>query len=99
MKFGLKDSDLNYILSVLEQFPEIKNVLIFGSRAIGNFKNNSDIDICIQGKNIDIDTLSSLKSELEDKGPIPYQFDIVNYKNITVAEFREHIDKFGISIL
>lgn len=98
MKFGIKNSDIDYILSVLVKFSEIKDALIFGSRAMGNYKKSSDIDLCIKGDNIDINTLSVLKANLEDKGPIPYMFDIVNYKDITVADFRNHIDQFGISI-
>lgn len=98
MKFGLKDSDFKYIKSVLSQFSEIKDTLIFGSRALGNYKESSDIDLCIKGEDIDINTLSKLRAELEDKGPIPYQFDIVIYNDITVNEFKKHIDKYGISI-
>ena len=56
MNFGLTKSDLNYITKTLKQFPEIESTFIFGSRAMGNFKPASDIDLCLKGKNITIDT-------------------------------------------
>lgn len=45
MSFGLKSSDLDYIINTIKKFPQIKKAVIFGSRAKGNFKPGSDIDI------------------------------------------------------
>jgi predicted nucleotidyltransferase len=96
MNFGLKDSDLNYIRQIVKNFPEIDDIVIFGSRAIGNYKPGSDIDICIKGKNISLDTVSKLKAALEDMGPLPYFVDIIDYNNIDNLELQKHIDEFGI---
>ncbi|MEW4901747.1 nucleotidyltransferase domain-containing protein [Clostridium tetani] len=45
---------------------------MFGSRAKGNYKPGSDIDIAIYGENINLDILSKLNSILEEKSPMPY---------------------------
>jgi len=49
---GLLDRDLEYIRKSLQKFPEIQRALIFGSRAIGNYKKGSDVDLTIVGSTI-----------------------------------------------
>ena len=98
MKFGLNDADISYIKKVIARFSEIESVLIFGSRAMGNFKPGSDIDICLKGKHITLTTVASLKAQLEEMGPMPYQVDVVAYQLIESSELQKHIDQFGILI-
>lgn len=97
MKFGLQDSDLLYIKSVLKKFPEITDAIIFGSRAMGNFKVSSDIDICLKG-NVSLETLGKIKSLLEESGPLPYLVDVVVYESIDSEELKKHIDTLGITL-
>ncbi len=47
--FGLSDKHLEEIIAVISSFAEVNESLIFGSRAIGNFKKGSDVDIVIKG--------------------------------------------------
>ena len=98
MKFGLSQSDINYIRSILIQFNEIEEVVIFGSRAMGNFKPQSDIDICLKGANISLETLSKIKALLESVGPMPYLVDIISYKDLNSEELKNHIDNYGIKL-
>lgn len=98
MSFGLKDEDIAYIVSAIEKFDEIKKAVIFGSRAKGNYKPGSDVDIAIFGNNISFDTLSKLHTVLEDESPMPYFFDIVDYSHLTHEELKEHIERVGKSI-
>jgi predicted nucleotidyltransferase len=95
MNFGLKEADLNYIISIIGNFNEIEKAVIFGSRAKGNYKPGSDIDIAIYGENINFDTISALHSLLEDQGPLPYLFDIVDYTHLNHKELKDHIDRIG----
>lgn len=98
MSFGLSEADIEYIVGVIAKYKEIKKAVIFGSRAKGNYKAGSDIDIAIYGKDITIDTISSLHSLLEDESPLPYLFDIVDYTHLVHKELKEHIDRVGIVI-
>lgn len=98
MKLGLSRFDMDYIISALSKFNEIERAVIFGSRAKGNYKEGSDIDIAIYGDDITFDTLSSLHSILEDQGPLPYLFDIVDYTHLDHKELKEHIDRVGVAI-
>ncbi|BDR67473.1 hypothetical protein N072000002_15870 [Clostridium tetani] len=72
MNFGLRESDLEYIVNIISGFDEIEKAYIFGSRAKGNYKPGSDIDIAIYGENINLDILSKLNLILEEKSPMPY---------------------------
>lgn len=98
MKFGLKENDIKYILKILENFPQIETALIFGSRAKGNYKLGSDIDIAIVGGDIDFDVIANVHYLLEEESPMPYMFDIVNYNKLENIKLKEHIDRVGITI-
>lgn len=95
MNFGLRDSDLEYIINVIEKFPEIKKASIFGSRAKGNYKPGSDIDIAIYGEKITFDILAKLHTALEEESSMPYLFDIVDFTHLNHKEIKEHIERVG----
>lgn len=95
-KFGLKESLLNSILDIFKTHPEVTQAAIFGSRAMGNFKPNSDIDIALWGQ-IDSTLLGRISSEIEDL-PTPYMFDLKVYDQITHRPVIEHIDTYGVII-
>ncbi|MDX5443176.1 MAG: nucleotidyltransferase domain-containing protein, partial [Hymenobacteraceae bacterium] len=59
---------------------EIEQVIIYGSRAKGNYREGSDIDITLKGNNISEATLSQLSQEIDDLNT-PYLFDISIFKN------------------
>ena len=92
--FGLTQSDLSTIVSVIKRFPKVKKAIIFGSRAMGNFKKGSDIDIALLGENID-QLAPKIKGLLDDETLMPYAFDIVDYANITNKNLTTHIDTHG----
>lgn len=97
--FGLAERDLAYIIAVVGEFPEIRKAVVFGSRAKGNYKKGSDIDIAIFGEGISFSTIASLHDRLEEKSPMPYFFDIVDYTHSTHQELKQHIDRAGKIIL
>lgn len=98
MKFGLRKDDLDYILKAIVKLPEIEKAVIFGSRAKGNYKPGSDIDLAIYGDKITFDTISALKTMLEEEGPLPYFFDVVDYTHLSHKELKEHIDRVGVAL-
>ena len=56
--FGLSDDDIKTITKILKSFTVIKEAVIFGSRAKGNYKRTSNVDIAVKGRNIDFRTVS-----------------------------------------
>ena len=94
MNFGLKKRDIDNLHNAFEQFDEIGQVIIFGSRAKGNSKPASDIDIAVKGSRIDSQIILRLKDML-DELPLPYFFDVVDYGTITNQNLKDHIDRVG----
>ena len=95
---GLSPKELEILKDVFKKFDDIKEVILFGSRALGTHKTASDIDLAIKG-NVDINTLSKLKYTLEEDTNLPYFFDVVIYDNLENLELKKHIDEFGKRIL
>lgn len=92
--FGLSSNNINKVNSVFKQYPEINEVLIFGSRAKGNFRDNSDIDLAIKGKNISLSILQQIEIKL-DELYIPNYFDLVIYEKIENQDLIDHINRVG----
>ena len=95
MKFGLDDKTLEQIRAVFVKFPEIKKVVLYGSRAKGNYKPGSDIDPTIKNSTLGLTKLNAVRSALDDLST-PYTFDLSTYEQITSAELIEHIDRVGV---
>ena len=95
MNFGLRQNDLNEIIRTLKQFSNIEQAIIFGSRAKGNYKRGSDVDIAIKGKEINHETVSSISFQLNEESDTPYYFDIVHYENISENALIDHIGRVG----
>lgn len=93
--FGLLDRDIEYIQKALNSFDEIEKAIVFGSRAMGNYKKGSDVDIAIIGEKITNKTLFRLDDYLNEVYPLPYFFDIINYNVISNEKLKVHIDNEG----
>lgn len=94
--FGLRDSDILAIKQILELYPQVQKAHIFGSRAKGNYKNGSDIDIAIQGKSISYSTILNISEVLNEETMMPYHFDVLDYNSIQNNDLIEHINRAGI---
>jgi uncharacterized protein len=95
-KFGLKPDDIQKIINVIHRYPQIYKAVIYGSRAKGNFKNGSDVDISIFCSEKDINF--RITGELNEETLMPYHFDVVNYLSIKNEDLKKQIDKFGVVI-
>ena len=92
--FGLFNKDIQKINTVFENFPQIQEVVIYGSRAKGNYKPYSDIDLTLIGENLSQKLLFNIEIEL-DNLLLPYIFDINIKEKITNPEFLDHINRVG----
>ena len=98
MKYGLFDNQLKTVEKILCSYPEIEEAVLFGSRAIGTFKEASDVDIALKGKKAGHKLTVDLKCYFEEKTNLPYFFDFISYPYINNKNLKEHIDKHGIVI-
>ena len=93
--FGLKNRDIEHIKAAIEKFPQITGVFIFGSRAMGNYKEASDIDIAIETNINSPDIAIKLSGILNEELPIPFFVDVVDLNNTKNKALLEHIKTEG----
>lgn len=98
MNFGIPEKSLKLIREAVSKYTDIEKALVFGSRAMGNYKRGSDVDLCIFGSKITGDTVNKLSIELNELLPLPYYFDVLHYESIINEELKTHIDKYGIAL-
>lgn len=96
MRFGLSDQTISMLIATFKKYPQIDRVQVFGSRAIGNYRENSDIDLVLWG-NIDDLLLGKIYQQL-DELPLPYKFDLKSYNEINHDALRTHIAQYGIDL-
>ena len=96
--FGLRESDLEIILAILKEFPQVQEAIIFGSRAKGNHRNGSDLDIAVKGPDLNLEIVSIISYRLNEETSLPYKFDILDYQSIHNPELTDHINRIGVSV-
>ncbi|WP_228037448.1 nucleotidyltransferase domain-containing protein [Nodosilinea sp. LEGE 06152] len=87
---------MTHILGACRQFEEIATVVLFGSRAKGNYKQGSDVDLAVKGDRVTHRTVAHLADVLNEDLPLPYFFDIVHYNSLASQPLLEHIDRVGV---
>jgi len=96
MKYGLKDSTIQKIQSVLALYPQVEKAILYGSRAMGNYKNGSDIDLTLCGAGLTMKVLYRIMDELDDL-LLPYMIDLSILEDIGDAGLRDHIQRVGLT--
>ena len=90
---GLSSSDCARLNQVFAQYPDINKVMLYGSRAKGNFRPNSDIDLTIMG-DLDWQSFTRLETELDDL-LLPYKIDLSLFSHLENSQLIEHIQRVG----
>lgn len=93
--YGLKEIDIKKIASVLENYTAINKAILYGSRAKGNYREGSDIDISLVGDKLNLSMLLRIETELDDL-LLPYNIDISIFDKINNQELIEHIKRVGL---
>ncbi len=93
-RWGLEDVHIQLITETLVRFPNIQEARVFGSRAMGNYKPGSDVDIALFGDG-PLNCATQVSAILNEEQPLAYQFDIVDYSKIENPDLKIHIDQFG----
>lgn len=92
--FGLSDLDMQELTHILKKYPEVEQAIIFGSRAMGNYRQGSDVDMTLKGEALTPKIESKIWNDLEDSN-LPYFFDLSIYHLLTTPNFIKHIDEKG----
>ena len=88
-KTGIKPIVIEEICDFVRKY-NVKKVILFGSRARGDFKEKSDIDLAVQGG----DFIRFMLDVNEETSTL-LSFDIINLDEEIQSELRESIEKEG----
>jgi len=94
--YGISQNALDKIKAVLFSMQGVEQAVLYGSRAKGNFKEGSDIDLTVKG-NLTYDDLVKMSVNLDDLN-LPWKIDISLYSQIKNKDLLDHIDRVGIAI-
>ena len=95
MHFGLTQRTIEQIQNIFQRYPAISHAILYGSRAKGNYKPGSDIDLTLHGQDLDHKLLLQILVELDDL-LLPYLIDLSIYADIANPNLKEHIDRVGV---
>ena len=95
MKDAVPSSVAEEIRAVFRRHPEVQRATLFGSRAKGNFREGSDIDLALEGDALEGWHLASMLGELEET-PIPQRVDLLLKKTFRHQELLDHIERVGM---
>ncbi len=95
-QYGLKTDVIDNIRAVLSGFEQIRSATLYGSRAKGNFKTGSDIDLTlVTVGELPNNFLNRVLIEIDDLDLI-YSFDISLHHQISNQNLLDHIERIGV---
>ena len=95
LRFGLKESTIDSINAVFSQYPDIEKAVLYGSRAKGNYREGSDIDLTLMGGKLSHAQLNRIEMQI-DELLLPYTIDLSLFESIDNANLIDHIRRVGV---
>lgn len=97
-RFGLKEDTINKIVEILKKYEEVESAKIFGSRARGDHRDGSDIDIALFGDKLTHAINTKIFYDIDDLY-LPYNIDLINFNSLGKENtIRENILNEGVDI-
>ena len=94
-QFGLPANAIRQIRLALATFPEVEKAVLYGSRAQGNFKTGSDIDLTLIGAALTHSRLGDIAEALDDV-LLPYSMDLSIFADLNHPALEAHIARVGV---
>ena len=98
LRHGLPEVAIEKILGILTGYPAIERVILYGSRAKGNYRPGSDIDLCLQAPTLQLSQQLEIENNLDDL-LLPWKIDLTLRHNIENPALLEHIERDGVSLM
>lgn len=96
-RFGLPEHVIEQLCSIFWGYPEIERVLVYGSRAKGNYRPGSDIDLSLIAPAMSFDALLQIENRLDDL-LLPWMIDLSLLHQIENPDLVAHINRVGIDL-
>ena len=95
MKYGLPDRTLNTLNAIFCKYPGVRRAILYGSRAKGNYRRGSDIDLSLKTEDSFSHTdLLRIAGDFDDSD-MPYFVDVSVYDSLSNPNLKAHIDRVG----
>jgi len=95
MLYGISDKNLEIINSIFKKYQGINKVFLYGSRAKGNYRIGSDIDLALEINSLfNNNDLLKIAGDFDDS-IIPHLVDVLIYDKINNLDLKAHIDRVG----
>lgn len=89
---GIREAVLEQIRSLAEQHG-LNRVILFGSRARGDFRERSDIDLAVSGGHI-----AAFSLDVDEETDTLLQYDVVNLDVPVDKALLDNIQREGVTI-
>lgn len=96
LTFGLSERIRADFERVFTQYQAIERVLIFGSRAKGNARAGSDIDLAVVSSGMTDAEFARLWSEIDDL-PLVFKVDLLHWDRLANPALQDKIQREGVS--
>jgi predicted nucleotidyltransferase len=93
---GLPEHAVEKIRGIFRDYPTIRRVILYGSRAMGTYRPGSDIDLCIEGESLGLTELLALENRIDDL-LLPWKVDLSLLHTIDNPALRDHIRRVGVT--
>lgn len=82
MNFGLREKDLRSVRDIFSTMPFVRSVKVFGSRAINQYRRESDLDLAVTAPDATAEQWQSLREKLLE-APVVFDVDLLRINNLT----------------
>ena len=97
-KFGLDEKVIESIVDIFKKYEQVERAVIYGSRARGDYRKNSDIDIALFGDELTFSINTKIFYDIDDLYWV-YKIDLVNMNSLKEDDkFKQNIMKEGVEI-
>lgn len=97
LQFGLSERIANSLRETFARYPQVRKAVMYGSRAAGNHRAYSDIDIAVIAPAMQAHDFSALWNELDDL-PILFRLDVVHFDRVNNPRLRQNILNDGVDL-
>ncbi len=92
---GIRQMFWDDLRSAIAAVPTIEAAVVFGSRAYGNYRPASDVDICLFGRNLTQRERWRLEEAIDDL-LWPWEVDLAHWEMSSSARFRDEIRRDAV---
>ena len=94
----IEESIKNYLIVCAQKHQQIQKIVLFGSRARGDFNPRSDYDFAIYANSISHSTWAQFRLEIEENIPTLCGVDLLLISDETPIELKQQIQLEGMTI-